>query len=77
MLLDHRTRTLAPGVVSTISTSGDLLFLAHNGNAPKISLNNFWYSFSISLTDGKISPNSIQMCLPEPIASNIFPVLSP
>ena len=25
MLLDHRTRTLAPGVISTISTSGDLL----------------------------------------------------
>ncbi|MEG4207953.1 hypothetical protein QUA20_29025 [Microcoleus sp. Pol7_A1] len=26
MLLDHRTRTLAPGVICTISTSGDLLF---------------------------------------------------
>lgn len=25
MLLDHRTRTLAPGVISTISTSEDLL----------------------------------------------------
>lgn len=55
---------------------GIYLFFAHNGNAPKISLSNFWYSFARSLADGKISPDSIQMCLPESIASNIFLVLS-
>ncbi len=56
---------------------GIYFFLAHNDNAPKISLNNFWYSFARSLADGKISLNSIQMCLPESIASNIFLVWSP